>query len=214
MPIPKTSGFFITLEGPEGCGKTTQAPRMAEYLNQRGHSVLLTREPGGTPIGESIRGLLHDRSNTEIHAYTEIFLFCASRSQLVHQRILPQLEQGGTVVCDRFSDSTLAYQGYGRGLDLATLRSFSDFAAAGIKPHLTLLLDLPVEVGLERRLQSGGEWNRMDALAVEFHNRVRQGYLALAGLEPERWVIINASLEKDQVWEQIQSALARFLPDA
>jgi dTMP kinase len=206
-----TSGFFITLEGPEGGGKSTQASRLAKYLRERGRNVLLTREPGGTLLGEQIRALLNDFHQTDLHPRAEILLFCASRAQLVYQIIQPHLEDGGTVVCDRFSDSTLAYQGYGRGLDLDSLRTIIRFATGACTPHLSLLLDLPVEVGLERRKQSGGEWNRMDAQTLEFHQRVRQGYKELACAEPARWVRIDASGNADQVWDEIRIALDRIL---
>lgn len=211
MATSNRSGLFITLEGPEGCGKSTQAQRLASYVRELGREVLLTREPGGTPISESIRGLLHDPIHAEMHAATEIFLYCAARAQLVHQILIPFIQQGGAVICDRFSDSTLAYQGYGRGMDLDTLRSFSQFAADGLTPTITFLLDVPVEIGLLRKQQSGGEWNRMDAQAVEFHQRVRQGYLELARQEPRRWVLVDATVTQEAVWEQMKAATNRFL---
>lgn len=204
-------GLFITLEGPEGSGKSTHAPRLAEYLRSLGQNVLLTREPGGTSIGDQIRGILNDHANTAMQPHAEILLFCASRAQLVSQMMRPHLEKGGTVVCDRFSDSTLAYQGYGHGLNLATLRSITSFADGGLKPHLTILLDVPAEVGLARRRQSGGDWNRLDALEVEFHRRVRQGYLELARREPRRWFRIDSERGEEEVWEQIVLAVGSRL---
>jgi dTMP kinase len=207
MTPPKVPGLFVTLEGPEGSGKSTHAPRLAEYLRSQGRDVLLTREPGGTSIGDQIRVILNDHGNSAMQPRAEILLFCASRAQLVTQMIRPHLEHGGTVVCDRFSDSTLAYQGYGRGLDLSALQSITVFADGGLKPHLTLLMDLPVEEGLNRRRHSGGDWNRLDAQEVEFHQRVRQGYLELARQEPERWVRIDSQKNEDDVWEQIRKAV-------
>jgi dTMP kinase len=212
LAIEKVTGLFITLEGPEGCGKTTQAPRLAALLRENGWDVLLTREPGGTPISEAIRQLLHDPANSDMRSSTEILMYCAARAQLVGQQLIPHLQKGGAVICDRFADSTVAYQGYGRGIDIHTLGFISDFAAEGLHPNITFLLDVPVEIGLGRRKQSGGEWNRMDALAVEFHQRVRQGYLELAHQDPTRWSIINASVGVDQVWEQIKRVIEPFLP--
>ncbi len=201
-------GFFITLEGPEGSGKSTHAPRLAEYLRSRGRDVLLTREPGGTAIGDQIRAILNDHANTAMHPRAEILLFCASRAQLVSRMIRPHLAQGGTVVCDRYSDSTLAYQGYGHGLDLGILRTISNFATGQLAPDLTLLLDLPVEIGLARRRRSDSDWNRLDALEVEFHRRVRQGYLDLSREEPGRWTRIDAEQPEEEVWSAILKAVS------
>jgi dTMP kinase len=184
--------LFISLEGPDGGGKSTQARLLVDYLTGRGLTVLLTREPGGTPIGDQIRHTLMDLGNTGMDPRTEILLFSASRAQIVHQVIRPCLEAGGIVVCDRFYDSTLAYQGYGHGLDLEALRTITRFATGGLRPDLTLLLDLPAEAGLQRR-KSGGQWNRLDAYDLAFHQRVRQGYFALAAAEPARWVKVDAT---------------------
>jgi dTMP kinase len=207
MTPANAPGLFITLEGPEGSGKSTHAPRLAEYLRSSGRDVLLTREPGGTSIGDQIRTVLNDHANAGMQPRAETLLFCASRAQLASQMIRPHLERGGTVVCDRFSDSTLAYQGYGRGLDRAGLISICDFAIGSLTPDVTLLLDLPVEVGLARRRRGSGDWNRLDALEVEFHRRVRQGYLELARQEPSRWVRIDAEKEEEDVWSQILKAV-------
>jgi dTMP kinase len=207
----KTKGLFITLEGPEGSGKSTHASRLAEYLRSKGLDVLLTREPGGTSIGDQIRAVLNDHANTAMLPRAEILLFCASRAQLISQMIRPHLAGGGTVVCDRYADSTLAYQGYGHGLNLATLKSISNFATEGLAPDLTLLLDLPVEIGLARRRRSDSDWNRLDALEVEFHRRVRKGYLILARQAPKRWIRIDAEKEEEEVWSQIiRSVSARI----
>ena len=205
------SGVFITFEGPEGSGKTTQIPLLADFLRSRGHEVLTTREPGGTPIGDQIRAILSDLGNTAMHPRAEILLFLASRAQLVEEVIRPRLAGGGVVLCDRYADSTLAYQGYGHGVDLGVLQNLLLFATGGVFPHLTFLLDLEVETGLERRAQ-GGEWNRLDAYALEFHRRVRRGYHQLAQKEPERWVVIDASQPPAQVQAAIRQALAERLP--
>ncbi|OGO69988.1 MAG: dTMP kinase [Chloroflexi bacterium RBG_19FT_COMBO_56_12] len=202
--------MFITLEGPEGCGKTSQMPLLVEHLRQEGHDVLATREPGGTPISEQIRAVLSRLDNTEMHSRTEILLFQASRSQLVEQIIRPHLAKGGMVVCDRYADSTLAYQGFGRQQDLEALRALVDFATGGLKPDLTLLLDIDVEEGLRRR-RKGGEWNRLDALDLAFYQRVRQGYQSLALEEPQRWVVIDASQSFEQVQADLRRAIAARL---
>ena len=198
--------MFITLEGTEGCGKTSQVAPLAEYLRLQGWDVLTTREPGGTPIGEQIRDVLHSLDNTEMHARTEILLFQAARAQHVEQVIRPHLERGGVVMCDRYADSTVAYQGYGREQPLEPLRALVDYATGGLKPDLTLLLDLDVEVGLRRRAK-GGEWNRLDALEVAFYQRVRQGYFELVRAEPERWVVIDASVSPVGVQEAMRAAV-------
>ncbi len=201
---------FITLEGPEGGGKTTQARWLAEHLQARGLPVLFTREPGGTAIGDQIRRTLMDLHNTGMNPRTEFLLFSASRAQLVDEVLRPHLSTGGLVVCDRYYDASLAYQGYGHRLALETLRQVTRFATGGLAPDLTLLLDLPVEDGL-RRKQREGEWNRLDAYAIEFHGRVRQGYLALAASEPERWVVIEATPPVEAVQEEIRRVVERRL---
>jgi len=198
--------LFISFEGPDGGGKSTQACLLVDHLKGRGLNVLLTREPGGTPIGDQIRRTLMDLGNTGMDPRTEILLFSASRAQIVHQVIRPHLESGGVVVCDRFYDSTLAYQGYGHGLDLDALRTITKFATGGLRPDLTLLLDLPAEAGLERR-RSGGQWNRLDAYDLAFHQRVRQGYFELAKTEPERWVRIDATQPVDEVQAAVRQAV-------
>jgi dTMP kinase len=194
--------MFITLEGPEGSGKTRQISGLVEVLRQEGYPVLMTREPGGTAIGDQIRSVLFDMQNTDMRPRTEILLFQASRAQLVEQVIRPCLGRGEVVVCDRYADSTLAYQGYGHRVDLDELRRVVNFATGGLKPDLTLLLDVEVEVGLKRKV-AASEWNRLDAYDLDFHRRVRQGYHEMARAEPERWVMIDAG----QPPEAVQAAL-------
>lgn len=198
--------MFITFEGSEGCGKSSQVARLFAFLMKKGYDVISTREPGGTPIGEQIRAILSNLQNTEMQQRTEILLFQASRAQLVEQVIRPHLAKGGIVLSDRYADSTLAYQGFGYQRDLAPLRALIQFATGGLKPDLTLLLDVDVEVGLRRRA-SGGEWNRLDALQLDFYQRVRQGYLQLSQEEPERWVVIDAM----QPFEQVQRSIRRVV---
>jgi dTMP kinase len=198
--------LFITLEGPDGGGKSTQAALLVDFLRQRGCHVLATREPGGTAIGDQIRLVLSNLENTAMHPRTEILLFQASRAQHVEQVIRPHLVKGGVVVCDRYADSTLAYQGYGHQVDLARLRTIVEFATGGLKPDLTLLLDIDAEEGLRRRTKSG-EWNRLDAYDLAFHQRVRQGYFELMEQEPERWVKIDAGRPPQAVQAEIQSVV-------
>lgn len=198
--------MFITFEGSEGSGKTSQLAQLVAFLQQSGYTVLTPREPGGTAIGEQVRRVLFDLQNTSMLPPTEVLLFQASRAQLVGEVIRPYLASGGIVLCDRYADSTLAYQGYGRQLDLAQLRALIDFATGGLKPDLTLLLDVEVELGLQRRSQDGNR-NRLDILDVDFYQRVRQGYLELARLEPQRWVVINAS----QPSEAVQASIRRVV---
>lgn len=203
--------MFITFEGSEGSGKTSQQVQLAEYLVSLGVPLLATREPGGTEIGEQVRAILSDMKNTAMHPRAEILLFQASRAQLVEQVIRPHLEKGGVVLCDRYADSTMAYQGYGYQLvDLAVLREIITFATGGLQPDLTLLLDVDVEEGLRRRAH-GGEWNRLDAYELAFYQRVRQGYHEMAGAEPGRWVIVDAGKPPDQVQADIRSIVLQRL---
>jgi dTMP kinase len=201
---------FITLEGPEGGGKTLQIVSLAAFLRQQGYDVLTTREPGGTSIGEQVRGILSNLDNTAMQPRTEILLFQASRAQLVEQVIRPHLTRKGLVISDRYADSTLAYQGYGRQLPLEALRMIIDFATGSLKPDLTLLLDLDVDAGL-RRKQNGGEWNRLDAESRAFHARVRAGYMELAALEPQRWVTIDAAKPVEEVQQAMRQVVMQRL---
>jgi len=194
---------FITLEGPEGSGKTSQVAPLAEFLTRLGHDVVTLREPGGSDIGEQIRSVIMAMNNTAMHPRTEILLFLASRAQFVEEIVQPALRAGKWVLCDRYADSTLAYQGYGHQVDLDILRRLLKFATGGLTPDLTLLLDVETQAGLARKRKAGGEWNRLDAYPSDFHQRVRQGYLELAQQEPQRWVVIDAG----QPVEMVQSAM-------
>jgi dTMP kinase len=204
--------MFITFEGTEGTGKSTQLEVLAESLQQDGYKLFVTREPGGTAIGDQVRAILSDMQNTAMLPRTEFLLFQSSRAQLVEQELRPRLAQGELILCDRYADSTVAYQGYGyQQLDLEKLRAIVHFATGGLKPDLTILLDIDVELGLQRKRQAGGEWNRLDDYQVEFYQRVRRAYLDMARLEPERWVIIDASAPFDQVQAEIKSVILQRL---
>jgi dTMP kinase len=203
--------MFITLEGPEGSGKSMQICQLAEFIQEQGLEVLTTREPGGTFIGDQIREVIMRMENTMMSPRAEILLFCAARAQIVDEVIRPNLEKGLVVISDRYADSTLAYQGYGHGLDLAILKEILRFATGGLQPDLTLLLDVDVEEGLKRRRIGGGEWNRLDAQQVAFHQRVRQGYLKMAAEEPERWRVVNARQKPDQVQKDLRLLVAQTL---
>lgn len=200
--------MFITLEGPEGSGKTSHIPHLVEYLRGQGYVVFPTREPGGTSISEQIRGILHDMKNAEMHPRTETLLYQAARAQIVEQVIKPRLAAGEIVLSDRYADSTIAYQGYGHRQDIEQIRALVQYATGGLNPDLTILLDLNVEIGLKRK-QRGNEWNRMDAYTVEFHQRVRAGYLEMVKQQPHRWVMVNA----EQPWEQVQQELRRVMEE-
>ena len=195
--------MFITLEGPDGSGKTSHMQPLADWLEGQGFRVHTAREPGGTLISEQIRNIIHDLKNVEMHPHTETLLYQAARAQIVEQVLRPKLAEGWIVLCDRYADSTLAYQGYGHQQTLDEVRALVHYATGGLVPDLTLLLDVDVETGLSRRQKSGGEWNRLDAYQLEFHRRVRAGYLELAKQEPSRWVVVNAG----QAWETVQAEL-------
>ena len=203
--------MFITLEGPEGAGKTTQLRALAGFLRDCGYDVVTTREPGGTPIGDQIRHVLHDTANTAMSPTAEMLLYAASRAQLVAEVIRPALVAGRVVLCDRYADSTLAYQGFGRGLDSDMLATLTAIATGSLRPDLTLLLDLDVVRGLARRRDEGEEMNRLDLETLEFHRRVRDGYLALAAAEPARWVCIDADRPGDEVQVDVRRAVLKRL---
>jgi dTMP kinase len=172
---------------------------------------LSVREPGSTPIGEQVRTILHDLRNRDMQPRAEILLYSAARAQLVGQVIHPRLAAGDIILCDRFADSTLAYQGYGHGLSLATLRVITAFATQDLKPDLTLLLDLDPALGLQRRKTAGDEWNRLDDYDLAFHDRVRRGYHSLAAAEPDRWVVLDAAQDRDQLQAEVRRVVAERL---
>ncbi len=205
--------LFITLEGPEGSGKTTQFRLLAEALLHHGTDAVITREPGGTAIGNAIRDLLLNRAYTGlVSSRAEALLFNAARAQLVDEVIRPALARGQVVLCDRYADSTLAYQGYGRQQDLDTLRELIAFATGGLQPDLTILLNIDPAEGLRRkRHQASEEWNRLDEETLHFHQRVHQGFLQLAQAEPERWWVVDAAQEismvQQAIWQHVKQRI-------
>jgi dTMP kinase len=222
--------LFITFEGPEGSGKSTQARLLYERLNAVGYPVILTREPGGTRIGELIRRILVDLRHTEMAPTTETLLFSAARAQLVSEKIRPYLNTGGIVLCDRYADSTYAYQGYGLGRDLDELQAIINVATGGLMPDLTFYLDLPVEEGLQRKqqakeradqlngigLSTPAEWNRLDARDLAYHQRVAAGFAELIRRDPGRWrpLAANQPLEAlaEQIWNSVEPHLRQVTP--
>jgi len=206
-----TAGTFITLEGTEGSGKSTQAARLARALRAEGYAVLLTREPGGTPAAEQLRAVLLKNNSESLAAETEAFVILAARRQHVDHVIAPALQEGAIVICDRFIDSTLAYQGYARGLDLKTLRTMNIWATSGLTPDLTLLFDLPVATGLRRRQRDAAGQNRLDRETKRFHENVRSGFLQLARKEPRRIKPVNAARTPDRIAEDVRTLVFNWL---
>ncbi|MFP4158764.1 MAG: dTMP kinase [Desulfobacterales bacterium] len=209
--------MFITLEGIEGSGKSTQIPRISEHLERLGHTCLVTKEPGGTKVGEQIRSILLDPGNTDLDAMAELLLYEADRAQHVNRVIRPALETGKSIICDRFADSTIAYQGAARGISADFIKEINTVVFGGLKPDITFLLDLPPEVGLSRawmQIDSGlrrkGE-SRFEQERIRFHEKVRQGYLALAANEPWRIRVIDAQGTQNRVSEEIEAELDRLL---
>ena len=205
--------MFITIEGVEGSGKTTQVGRLGEALAREGRRVCVTREPGGTPLGSKIRALLLEES-IEIGLRAELLLMLADRAEHVERTIRPALELGEVVLCDRFSDSTLAYQAFGRGLPLEQVRRADEEARGGLLPDLTLVLDCPVEVGLERtrRRRATAGADRFESEALAFHERVRQGFLALARESPERIRVLDGREPADRLANHVLSVVRQLLP--
>lgn len=198
--------MLITLEGPEGSGKTSHISYLVEYLREKGHVVFPTLEPGGTSISEQIRDILHDLKNPEMHPRTETLLYQAARAQIVEQVIKPRLANGEIVISDRYYDSTIAYQGYGHQQNLEHVRGLVKYATGGLTPYLTVLLDVDIEEGLKRK-KKDNEWNRLDAYTVEFHQRVRAGYLEMVKQEPNRWMVVDAG----QKWDTVQAELRKVI---
>ena len=201
------SGKFISLEGIEGCGKSTQARLLAQYIAGLGISVVLTREPGGTLIGERIRDILLDPANIGMTSITELMLYIASRAQHVSEIIMPALSDGKIVICERFSDATAAYQGFARGLDLKIIENLTRIAINSLEPDLTIVLDLKVENGLLRAKKRGNQSDRLESEDIEFHNKVRNGYLSLAREFPQRIKVVDGEGTVDEVHHRIRQCV-------
>lgn len=199
-------GYFISLEGGEGAGKSTQHGRIVDWLVARGKTVIEAREPGGTPVSEQIRQLLLDTRNAGLNPTAELLLMFAARSQLVQEVIRPALAEDKVVVCDRFADASYAYQGGGRQLGAATVARVESLVLNGLQPDLTLLFEVPVEVGM-RRVAGRGAADRFEVESILFFERVRKAYLERAAANPDRFKVIDATLDQDQVWQQVQSVL-------
>jgi len=208
--------MFITLEGIEGSGKTTQICRLVKFFEARGIECIATRQPGGTLIGENIRSILLDPANSALEPLAELLLYMADRAQHINELIRPALKKGKTVICDRYFDATLVYQGFARGLSIELIGQLHQLLFDDLKPDVTLLLDLPPQVGLERAWQQlnngqrSGDESRFEAEAVAFHEKVRAGYLELARLEPERFRIIDAAQTQNQVFAAMREIVSSF----
>ena len=207
----KDRGIFISFEGPEGCGKTTQISKISALLEEAGNKVLVTREPGGTEIGEEIRHLLmHSTANANMFPETELLLFTASRAQLVREVIIPKIEEGSFVLCDRFLDSTTVYQGAARKLAENAVHMINTFAVGNLMPDLTIILDIPVEVGLHRIKHRASEIpDRMEKETLEFYHAVREGYLLLAKSLPDRFLIVDGTLPEEKITATIWNELEK-----
>jgi dTMP kinase len=201
-------GLFIAFEGGEGCGKSTQARRLANWLKSGGYDVLLTHEPGGTALGEELRRCLKKGRDGDVAAEAELLMFAAARSQLTVTRILPKLTQGGIVVCDRYTDSTIAYQGYGRGLSIDTISNVNRIATKGLVPDLVVLLDMDPAHALLRKKSAR---DRFEHESPAFHERVRNGYLSLAQAEPARWLVLDAAQSPSITTRNIRARVATLL---
>ncbi len=206
-------GLFITFEGIEGCGKSTQSKALKRRLSRRGFPVLLVKEPGTTAVGRVIRRLLKHKLEVEIDPITEFLLFEVARAQLVAEIVRPALKKGRIVISDRYGESTLAYQGYGRGVDVATIRNINEVATGGLKPDLIILPDLEVEEGLLRKGAASAN-DRFEREKLSFHLRVREGYLKMAHADPERWLIVDATLSRREISETIWKSIQQILPES
>ena len=211
--------MFISFEGIEGCGKTTQVELLTKFLSHRGVHYVVTREPGGTHLGKLIRQMLLDPAHSEMEPLTELFLYAADRAQHIAQVIRPALESHQWLICDRFADATTVYQGYGRDQDLAFIQQLNEMATQGIWPRLSLLLDCPVEIGLDRARQrvmqtsQEGREDRFEQQDLAFHQKVREGYLKIASQNPHRFRVVDGTLEREQLHQEIVALLQPYLND-
>jgi dTMP kinase len=204
-------GFFITFEGIDFCGKTTQAKRVVSYLKRKGHLVLLVREPGGNQVAEKIRKVLLSRKNSGMTGLTELLLYEAARSQLTETVILPALKRGQIVICDRYADSSTAYQGYGRGLSIRMIDQLNRTATFGLSPDLTIVLDVPVSVSAKRRRLQGREKDRLEGERPDFHRRIRQGFLEIAQANRKRIQVVDGTGDIVRTWQKVKKVVDAFL---
>ena len=205
------AGYLITFEGIDSCGKTTQARRLASYLRNMGYGVLLTREPGGDRIAEKIRRVLLSKTNSEMTDLTELLLYQASRSQLTRRIIQPALKQDRIVVCDRYADSSTAYQGYGRGLNRTMVKDLNRIATLGLVPDLTILIDVPVRMSLERKKKEKTGKDRLEKESFEFHQRIREGFLTIARQSRKRIKVVDGREDIDRTWHKVKRVVESFL---
>ncbi|WP_069650454.1 dTMP kinase [Caloranaerobacter ferrireducens] len=203
-------GIFITVEGPDGSGKSTQIRLLEEYLKDKGYNVVVTREPGGTRISEDIRNIILDTSNTDMSPYTEALLYAASRAQHVYETILPALKEGKIVICDRFVDSSLVYQGFARGLGIKKIKEINDFATEGLKPDVTLFFDIDIDTAL-KRIGNRTTKDRLDKEKIEFHRKVYEGYMKIKEMYSYRIEVINAAYDIENTFKQVKSVIDRLL---
>ncbi|WP_427337703.1 dTMP kinase [Caloranaerobacter sp. DY30410] len=203
-------GIFITIEGPDGSGKSTQIRLLEEYLKDKGYNVVVTREPGGTRISEDIRKVILDTSNTNMSPHTEALLYAASRAQHVYETILPALRKGKIVICDRFVDSSLVYQGFARGLGIEKIKEINDFATEGLEPDITLFFDIDVDVAL-KRIGNRTTRDRLDKENVEFHRKVYEGYMKIREMYSHRIEVINAACDIENTFKQVKNVIDRLL---
>jgi len=208
-------GLFITFEGPDGSGKTTQLKKMALFLQQAGHSVIVTREPGGTSISDQIRTIVLSPDNSDMIGQTEVLLYAASRAQHVHEKIIPALLAGQIVLCDRFIDASVAYQVFGSGMEESEVRGINQFASSGLKPRRTYIIEVPVEVSQRRLLQRGQSefhqaLDRIEQKGSEYHNRVREAFFQIAKEEPDRICLLNGDRSEDEIFADIQTDFLHF----
>ncbi len=208
------AGLFITLEGIDFCGKTTQARRLASYLKRKGYRVLLVREPGGDKVAERIRRVLLSRENSDMTALTELLLYEAARSQLTQKVILPELRKNMVVLCDRYADSTLAYQGYGRGLSKSMINQLNHLATFGLWPDLTIVLDVPVSVSAKRKRLKGGKKDRLEREKTEFHRRIRRGFLKIAQGNRKRIKVVDGTKDVRLTWQEVKKLVDELLGES
>jgi dTMP kinase len=205
------NGLFITFEGIDFCGKTTQTQKLVSYLRRKGHNVLLLREPGGDRIAEKIRNVLLSEKNSAMTPLSELLLYEASRAQLTQKVILPALKKGKVVICDRYFDSTLAYQGYGRGLDKKMIKYLNQISTFGLLPDLTVLLDVSVETSFKRRKKEKRKKDRLEKERPEFHQKTREGYLKIARENQRRIKVVDGTESVDKTWERVKKVVDSFM---